>query len=113
MTGPAVPIPGGYVSNEIIALQLKHLSDSIESMQGNLGSEMRMLRAEVVRRDVYDAERRADQAELKTLKDEVAAAGQRLKDEMASSNNRRWAVWLAIIVGGVGLGKDLLSGLLA
>jgi uncharacterized protein YaaR (DUF327 family) len=110
MTAPQIPVVG-YVSNEVIALQLKHLSDTIDGMQNNLGAEMRMLRAEVVRRDVYDAERRADQAELKALKDEVAAAGSRLKEEMTTANSRRWAVWLAIAVGVIGIGKDFLTGL--
>lgn len=77
----------GYVSNEVIALQLKHLTD-----------EIRLMRTESIRRDVYDEQRRADQMELQGVKDQLAAAQQ-----------RKWAVWLAVAAAGLALGKDLVS----
>lgn len=47
---------GGWVSNEVISLKID-----------NLISEVSMLRQELVRRDVYDAQRAADQARIAAL----------------------------------------------
>ena len=52
MTQPS----SGYVPNEVIAIKLDALTD-----------EVRELRRELVRRDVYDAQRQHDQARIETL----------------------------------------------
>ncbi len=83
------PSSGGYVTNEVIALQLKHLTDEIQ-----------LLRREGIRRDVYDEQRRADQMELAQV-----------KEQLSSAQNRKWAVWLAVIVASIALGKDILVSL--
>lgn len=72
---------GGYVSNEVIAIQLGHLT-----------AEISALRSELVRRDVYDEQRRADRMELESIKAQLLQAGQ-----------RRWGVWLAVIGAGLSL----------
>lgn len=89
--------PSGYVSNEVIALQLSHLTDQIKA-----------LRTELVRRDVYEEQRRADALELKT----VFAELQSLKDAQAQSGQRRWQMWLAIGAGGIALGWQMLTSLI-
>lgn len=81
--------PGGYVSNEVIALQLGHLTE-----------EIKMLRTELVRRDVYEEQRRADRNELDAIRTQLAQAGQ-----------RRWQLWLAIGAGGIALGWQVLTSL--
>lgn len=93
---------GGYVTNEVISLKLEHLEGTVSTLANNLVAELRELRREAVRRDVYDEQRRADQAELAQVKEELKEARQ-----------RKWAVWLAVTAAIIALGRDLLSGLLS
>lgn len=95
------PQPNGYVSNEIIALQLRHLSDSMHMLRDQVVGELHMLRAESVRADVYTAERKADQAELKAMKDQIDRA-----------DNRKWVLWVAVATAVIALGRDLIGSLL-
>lgn len=125
MTAPAHPSSnGGYVSSEVIWLKLEHLGTTVDHLSTNLMSELRLLRTEVVRRDVYDEQRRADQTELKQLRDELARRVEKteistlqsdlatVKAEQRETKNRKWAVWLALIAAGLAVGKDLLSALI-
>jgi hypothetical protein len=89
------------VSNEVIALQLRHLGDTIDNLRGQLVGEIQMLRAEMVRRDVYDEQRRADRAELDDMKKSLQQADQ-----------RKWVLWVAVVTAVIALGKDLLGSLL-
>lgn len=96
------PAPsGGYVSNEVIALQLKHLGDSMNAMRDQVVGELHMLRAESVRADVYEAERKADKAELKVMKDQLERA-----------DNRKWMLWVAVATAIIALGRDLVGSVL-
>jgi hypothetical protein len=81
--------PSGYVSNEVIALQLVNLTE-----------EIKLLRQELVRRDVYEEQRRADRIEMDGIKRQLEQAG-----------NRRWALWLAGAAGGLSLLWKLFEGL--
>lgn len=115
---------GGYVSSEVIWLKLEHLTATVDSLGTNLMQEVRLLRTEVVRRDVYEEQRRADQAELKQLRDELARRADkseaeqvrvdlnRVKEELKEKKARGWAVWLALTVAGFTLLKDLAAGVL-
>lgn len=58
MTQPS----SGYVPNEVIAIKLDALTD-----------EVRELRRELVRRDVYDAQRQHDQARIEALERVVSS----------------------------------------
>lgn len=104
---------GGYVSSELLWLKLEHLTTTVDQMGTNLMSEVRALRAEGVRRDVYDEQRRADQAELKQLRDELARRADKteliqVKEELKEARQRKWAVWLALAGVALALGKDLI-----
>jgi hypothetical protein len=127
MTHPANSVPssnGGYVSSEVIWLKLEHLSSTVDVLGTNLMQEVRLLRTEVVRRDVYEEQRRADQAELQQLRQELARRADkseadqvrqdlaRVKEEMKERKARGWAVWLALTVAGFALLKDLASSLI-
>lgn len=104
MTSPMPTTPsstGGYVSNEVIALQLRHLETTVSTMSTNLVAELQLLRVEMVRRDVYDEQRRADQAKL-TL----------LEQELKENRQRKWLIWLAVAGAGIALGRDLLVAMI-
>lgn len=108
---------GGYVSNEVIALQLRHLETTIATVASNLMTEMRLLRQDAVRRDVYDEQRRADQAELVQLREELKQRAQKsdvdqVKEELKEARQRKWAVWLSLAGVAFALGKDLLTSLI-
>jgi len=125
MTHPAnssLPTSDGrYVSSEVIWLKLEHLSSTVDVLGTNLMQEVRLLRTEVVRRDVYEEQRRADQAELKQLRDELSRRSdkteleeirrdlQQVKEDQKEKKSRGWAVWLAVIAGGLALLRDLIS----
>lgn len=87
----------GYVSNEIIALQLKHLGDTVVDLRTSLVTELQLMRADSVRRDVYEEQRSAYQSKLESIEKDLEKAGQ-----------RKWAVWLAIAGAAIALGKDLI-----
>lgn len=89
------------MSNEIIALQLRHLSDAMDKMRTQVVDELHMLRAESVRADVYAAERKTDQIELKAMKDQLERA-----------DNRKWMLWVAVATAAIALGRDLIGSLL-
>ena len=88
------------MSNEVIALQIKHLGDVMEGFQRQVVGELHMLRAESVRADVYTAERKADQAELAAMKTQIERA-----------DNRKWMLWVAVATAVIALGRDLLVSL--
>lgn len=100
MTAPAAT-SGGYVSNEIIALQLKHLSDTVSDLRTSMVTELQLTRSDSIRRDVYEEQRAAHLARLTTVEKELERAGQ-----------RKWAVWLAIAGAAIALGKDLIISLI-
>lgn len=105
MTAPGFTVPpapsGGYVSNEVIALQLKHLGDSMNTMRDQVVGELHMLRAESVRADVYAAERKLDQAKLEAMETQLARA-----------DNRKWMLWVAVATAIIALGRDLVGSIL-
>jgi hypothetical protein len=101
MTAPHVPpsnMSSGYVSNEVIALQLKHLGDVMEGFRTQVVGELHMLRSESVRADLYAAERKADQNELKAMKEQLDRA-----------DNRKWMLWVAVATAIIALGRDLIG----
>lgn len=100
MTAPASG-GGGYVSNEVIALQLKHLSDTMSELRTSMVTELQLMRSDSIRRDVYEEQRAAFTNRLGALEKELEKAGQ-----------RKWAVWLAIAGVAVALGKDLLISMI-
>lgn len=87
----------GYVSNEVIALQLKHLGDTVSDLRTSMVTELQLMRSDSIRRDVYEEQRAAHLARLETVEKELEKTGQ-----------RKWAVWLAIAGAAIALGKDLL-----
>jgi hypothetical protein len=91
----------GYVSNEVIALQLRHLGDTMDMFRTQVVGELHMLRAESVRADLYAAERKADQNELDAMKKQIERA-----------DNRKWMLWVAVATAVIALGRDLLGSLL-
>lgn len=99
MTAPVAP-NGGYVSNEVIALQIKHVGDTVDALRLQVVGELQMLRSEMVRRDLYDEQRRADLRQLEQVQAELKEARQ-----------RKWAVWLAVAVAFIALGRDMLGEL--
>ena len=104
MTAPAFPTPpnsSGYVSNEVIALQIKHLGDVMQSFQHQVVGELHLLRAESVRADLYAAERKADQNELAAMKTQLERA-----------DNRKWMLWVAVATAIIALGRDLIGTVL-
>lgn len=102
MTAPSIPGGNGYVSNEAIWLQMKHFGDSIDVLRTHIVNELQLLRQESVRRDVYDAERRADQAEMTEVKRKLETAEQ-----------RKWMLWVAVATAVLALGKDVVGSFLA
>lgn len=112
---------GGYVSSEVIWLKLEHLASTVDHLGTNLMQEVRLLRTEVVRRDVYEEQRRADQVELKQLREEVARRSDKteleeirrdllqVKEDQKEKRSRSWAVWLAVIAAGLALARDLIN----
>jgi hypothetical protein len=86
--------PNGYVSNEVIAIKLDALT-----------VEVQQLRRELVRSDVYEAERRADALELANVRSEVAT----VRAELAAAGQRKWGVWLALIPGAFALALQLMN----
>jgi hypothetical protein len=100
MTAPSVP-PGAFVTNEAIWLQMKHFGDSIDVLRTHIVTELQLLRQESVRRDVYDAERRADRAEMEDVKKKLDVAEQ-----------RKWMMWVAVATAVLALGKDVIGSLL-
>lgn len=118
MTTPDQAYNGsGYVSNEVIALQLRHLETTVATLATNLMAEMRLLRQDAVRRDVYDEQRRADQAELAQLRKELAQRAdkgdmEQVKEELKESRQRKWAIWLSLAGVAFALGKDLITSLM-
>lgn len=88
--------PGGYVSNEVIAIKLDALV-----------IEVQQLRRELVRADVYEAERRADALELKAVKDQMET----MRSELAAAGQRRWGLWIAAAAGGLSLLWKLFENL--
>lgn len=124
MTAPdPIQLSGGFVSNEVIDLRLRQLEATLSASVANLVAEMRLLRSDAVRRDVYDEQRRADLAELASVKKDLAdtkddlrgarkeadEARKEAKDEMKEARNRKWAVWVALAAAIFALGKDLLK----
>lgn len=115
---------GGYVSSELLWLKLEHLTTTVDQLGTNLMSEVRALRVEGVRRDVYDEQRRADQAELDRLRAELSQRSEKpevaqlraeltvVREELKESKQRKWAVWLALAGVVLTLGKDLLSAMI-
>lgn len=102
------PTSGGFVSNEVIALQLRHLETTMNAMREQVVAELQLLRVESVRRDVYEEQRRTDQTKLENQRLELAD----LKLELKSAQQRKWAVWLALAGAGIALGRDLLVSLI-
>ncbi len=88
------------MSNEVIALEIKHLGGTMEMFRSQVVNELQMLRAESVRADVYVAERKADQAELAAMKTQIERA-----------DNRKWMLWVAVATAVIALGRDLLVSL--
>lgn len=122
---PYSPSPnGGYVSNELLALKIEHLSTTVDTLATNVMGELRLLRTETIRRDVYEEQRRADQAELKSLRDQLAQRIDKsdlaahtadlaaIKEELKEKKTRGWAVWLALAAASFTLLKDLAVGIL-
>lgn len=104
MTSPLPPSPlsnGGFVSNEVIALQIRHMGDTMDMLRVQIVGELQMLRAESVRRDVYDQQRQTDKLALEQVKEELKEARQ-----------RKWAVWLAVGVAVFALAKDVIGEIL-
>jgi len=86
-----------YVPNEVIATKLDALT-----------GEVRELRRELVRRDVYEAERRADAMALEAVRAEVGG----VKSDLATGKSRQWQIWLALAAAAIALGKDLVMAVL-
>jgi hypothetical protein len=103
VTAPGVAAAGGggYVTNEVIALQLKHLGDTIDVLRTHIVTELQLLRQESVRRDVYDEQRARDRSELDDMKKRLETAEQ-----------RKWMMWVAVATAVFALGKDLLAGVM-
>lgn len=116
MTSPTPSAPsfpnGGYVSNEVIALQLKHMGDTMDALRGQVVGELQMLRAESVRRDLYDQQRQSDKDALDGVYKELNLALAPIKDELKEARQKKWAVWLAVGVAVLALTKDLLGAIL-
>jgi hypothetical protein len=91
----------GYVSNEVIALQLRHLGDTMDMFRTQVVGELQMLRSESVRTDLYAAQRKADQNELEAMKKQIERA-----------DNRKWMLWVAVATAVIALGRDLLGSVL-
>lgn len=85
------PSTGGYVPNEVIAIKLDALTD-----------EVRELRRELVRRDVYDAQRQHDQGRI----DQLEA---RLGDQQAMRRQTGFALFGALLALGVALVRPLIG----
>lgn len=100
MTAPASG-GGGYVSNEVIALQLRHLGETVTDLRTSVVTELQLMRADSVRRDVYEEQRTAYLSKLESIEKELERAG-----------NRKWAVWLAIAGVVIALGKDLVVAMI-
>lgn len=97
MTTPSVATGGGYVTNEVISLQLKHLGDNIDVLRTHVVGELQQLRAESVRRDVYDERLRNDRNEMDDIKKRLDTAEQ-----------RKWMLWVAVATAVLALGKDII-----
>lgn len=94
--------PGGaYVTNEAIWLEMKHFSDSINVLRTHVVTELQLLRQESVRRDVYEAERRADRTEMEGMQKKLEVAEQ-----------RKWMMWVAVVTAVLALGKDVIGTLI-
>lgn len=91
----------GYVSNEIIALQLKHLGDTVSDLRTSMVTELQLMRSDSIRRDVYEEQRASYLAKIEAIEKKQAQADQ-----------RKWAVWLAIAGVAIALGKDLLVSMI-
>lgn len=107
-TTPPTHSPVGYVSNEVIALQLKHLGDVMEGYQRQVVGELHMLRAESVRADVYAAERKTDQIERKADQAELET----MKKQLERADNRKWMLWVAVATAVIALGRDFISSVM-
>lgn len=103
---------GGFVSNEVIALQIKHMGDTMDVLRVQVVGELQMLRAESVRRDVYDQQRKTDALALEQVKEEVRQALLPIRDELKESRQRKWTVWMAVGVAVFALAKDVLADIL-
>ena len=101
MTAPSIPGGNGYVSNEAIWLQMKHFGDSIDVLRTHIVNELQLLRQESVRRDVYEAERRADRTEMEGMQKKLEVAEQ-----------RKWMMWVAVVTAVLALGKDVIGSVL-
>lgn len=118
MTAPDSPrYSGGYVSTETIALKIEHLESTLASLSGNLLAELRLLRQEAVRRDVYDEQRRADQTELATLREELKRRADKsdmdqVKEELKDAKQRKWTVWVAVVAAALALLREQVSALI-
>jgi hypothetical protein len=102
VTAPSIPGGNGYVSNEAIWLQMKHFGDSIDVLRTHVVAELQLLRQDSVRRDVYEAERRADHAEMESVKKKLEVAEQ-----------RKWMMWVAVVTAVLALGKDVIGTLIS
>ena len=105
MTAPSFPSPpsanGGYVTNEVIWLQMKHLGDTIDVLRTHVVGELQMLRADSVRRDVYDEQRLRDRSEIEEMKKQIDR-----------SEQRKWMMWVAVATAVLALGKDIFSSMI-
>lgn len=75
-------------------------------------AELRLLRQELVRRDVYEAERRADAAEVATLRGDVSALERRLAESDEARAGTRRSASVAVLAALLSLGVQLLLQLI-
>ncbi len=92
---------GFYVSNELLHLELKHLTAAVDVMRTHVVGELQMLRAESVRRDLYDEQRARDRGEVEDMRKMLDKAEQ-----------RKWVMWLAVATAVIALGKDILASVM-
>lgn len=98
-------------------MKLEHLETTVATLASNLLAELRLLRQEAVRRDVYDEQRRADQSEIAALRKELEQRASQadmvgVKEEMKENRQRKWTVWLAVTAAVIAIGRDVIQTLL-
>ena len=98
-------------------MKLEHLETTVATLASNLLAELRLLRQEAVRSDVYNEQRRADQAEIAALRKELEQRASQadmtvVKEEMKENRQRKWTVWLAVTAAVIAIGRDVIQTLL-
>lgn len=102
---------GGTVSNAVLATKLDAVGERIDTM----AAEVRALRSEHVRRDLYEAHRSATEAELRRIAERCEQDAKDLRAALAAERSDRAALRrqmvMAFIVGGFGVVSALVAAL--